>query len=222
MRDLREALEALVGEAWDDGNAVGLDGYVGPNRGAGDVDPEAERARERMLNRAATLLAAHPVEPAGPVIRCTMPGCSSLGQEITLAHTHSVQVEITDEVLAVAAQASYNKIPHVYPWSDLTENERSPHWERARAALEAAAPLLGPRPMLDRRQIEDSFIRAEHKGVSLLDAWEAGHLADAVMEMARPMPTREQLYATLDGFTYGDASRWAAADTVLALLKGTD
>jgi hypothetical protein len=43
----REAL----GEAWDDGNATGLDGYVGPNRGAGDVDAEAELARERVLNK---------------------------------------------------------------------------------------------------------------------------------------------------------------------------
>jgi len=43
----REAL----GEAWDDGNAAGLDGYIGPGRGAGDVDPEAVFARERVLNK---------------------------------------------------------------------------------------------------------------------------------------------------------------------------
>ncbi len=45
-----EAVAAL-GKAWDDGNATGLDGYVGPNRGAGDVDPEAVRARELVLDR---------------------------------------------------------------------------------------------------------------------------------------------------------------------------
>ncbi|MBD2760061.1 hypothetical protein IEE94_11135 [Yimella sp. cx-573] len=33
--------------SWDDGNATGLDGWIGPGRGAGDVDYEAERARAR-------------------------------------------------------------------------------------------------------------------------------------------------------------------------------
>lgn len=59
----REELDVpqLVGEAWDDGNAIGLDGWIGPNRGAGDVDPEAERARARMVDRAHSLPAAPPV-----------------------------------------------------------------------------------------------------------------------------------------------------------------
>jgi hypothetical protein len=52
----REELKDVVGQAWDDGNAMGLDGYVGPNRGAGDVDHEAERGRERMVSRVLALL----------------------------------------------------------------------------------------------------------------------------------------------------------------------
>lgn len=67
MSDLRKALEDLVAEAWDDGNATGLDGYVGPGRGAGDVDPEAVRARDRILAKAADRLAAQPAEPARKV-----------------------------------------------------------------------------------------------------------------------------------------------------------
>ena len=39
-------LEEAVGEVWDDGNASGLDGWTGPNRGAGTVDQEAVRHRE--------------------------------------------------------------------------------------------------------------------------------------------------------------------------------
>jgi hypothetical protein len=54
----REAVERLVGAAWDDGNAMGLDGYIGPYRGAGDVDPEAERRREQLVDRAVLALLA--------------------------------------------------------------------------------------------------------------------------------------------------------------------
>lgn len=47
IRRLRDAL----GDAWDDGNAAGLDGWVGPGRGAGDVDDEALFRRDRFLNK---------------------------------------------------------------------------------------------------------------------------------------------------------------------------
>ena len=50
--DLIERALALVGEAWDDGNGSGLDGWVGPGRGAGEVDREAQHARTRMIHRA--------------------------------------------------------------------------------------------------------------------------------------------------------------------------
>jgi len=56
------ALEEVIGSAWDDGNAVGLDGYVGPGRGAEgpeSTDQEAVRARTRFIERSTpTLLAA--------------------------------------------------------------------------------------------------------------------------------------------------------------------
>lgn len=42
----RDALAA----AWDDGNAVGLDGWVGPNRGT-EPDGEAIRLRQQYLDR---------------------------------------------------------------------------------------------------------------------------------------------------------------------------
>lgn len=40
---LHEAALNLVGRAWDDGNGSGLDGWIGPGRGAGEIDAEALR-----------------------------------------------------------------------------------------------------------------------------------------------------------------------------------
>lgn len=48
---VEEAL-SLIGGAWDDGNGSGLDGWVGPERGAGEVDHEAQHARTRFIHRA--------------------------------------------------------------------------------------------------------------------------------------------------------------------------
>lgn len=56
-RGIEEAL-AWIGRAWDDGNASGLDGWVGPGRGAGEVDHEAQHARTRMVHQAEAALRA--------------------------------------------------------------------------------------------------------------------------------------------------------------------
>ncbi|AHH20788.1 hypothetical protein NONO_c60120 [Nocardia nova SH22a] len=57
--------QALV-IAWDDGNATGLDGWTGPGRGAGDVDDEAIRRRNRSLRKLLTEL-AQPASVPPPV-----------------------------------------------------------------------------------------------------------------------------------------------------------
>ena len=44
-------IERILGAAWDEGNATGLDGWVGPGRGAGEIDPEAVQARTRTVNK---------------------------------------------------------------------------------------------------------------------------------------------------------------------------
>ena len=54
-----EVAEALC-VVWDDGNGSGLDGWVGPGRGAGEVDHEAVRARDRAVDRALRVIAAAP------------------------------------------------------------------------------------------------------------------------------------------------------------------
>ncbi|QIK83092.1 hypothetical protein [Sanguibacter sp. HDW7] len=45
-------LTAVLGRVWDDGNGAGLDGWTGPGRGAGEVDDEAVRIRDRAVRRA--------------------------------------------------------------------------------------------------------------------------------------------------------------------------
>ena len=47
----RAGLGRLLEVAWDEGNATGLDGWVGPGRGAGAIDPEAVQARTRTVNK---------------------------------------------------------------------------------------------------------------------------------------------------------------------------
>jgi hypothetical protein len=44
-------IERALIEAWDDGNATGLDGYAGPGRGAGDIDAEAVYNRDRVIRK---------------------------------------------------------------------------------------------------------------------------------------------------------------------------
>jgi hypothetical protein len=50
------ALAAVLGDAWDAGNAAGLDGWTGPGRGSLDVDQYAVIARERAVDAALTRL----------------------------------------------------------------------------------------------------------------------------------------------------------------------
>jgi hypothetical protein len=75
-----------------------------------------------------------------------------------------------------------------------------------RELLEAATPLLGPRPLLDREKLfqllhEDGCgCDLQRKSITLEAAdWMRGHVmhwndrVDAVLKLARPMPTREQI-----------------------------
>lgn len=55
---VRGKLPALLDEAWDDGNATGLDGWVGPGRGAGEVDDYAISQRKSSTDRLAARILA--------------------------------------------------------------------------------------------------------------------------------------------------------------------
>ena len=49
-------VEAALLAAWDDGNALGLDGWIGPERGE-DPDEHAIRRREEYVRKALDRLA---------------------------------------------------------------------------------------------------------------------------------------------------------------------
>jgi len=46
------SLSEVFEELWDAGNCTGLDGWIGPGRGAGDVDDQAVWNRERDVKKA--------------------------------------------------------------------------------------------------------------------------------------------------------------------------
>lgn len=104
-----------------------------------------------------------------------------------------------------------------------------------RRALEAAAPLLGPRPLLDRDAVQDAITGKVFTMMGDSDPV-CGTMAatDAVMELARPMPTREQVAAAVHKHfcvTPGEPTHepdeidYDKADEILeiwALLNGTE
>ncbi|MFE3059098.1 hypothetical protein [Nocardia sp. NPDC059239] len=45
-------IRALLEDVWDDGNASGLDGWVGPGRGTEPVDEQAISNRRRVVDKA--------------------------------------------------------------------------------------------------------------------------------------------------------------------------
>ena len=55
LRHYVDAMPGLLNAAWEDGNCVGLDGWIGEDRGE-PVDPEAVAAKERHIRRALAAL----------------------------------------------------------------------------------------------------------------------------------------------------------------------
>lgn len=103
-----------------------------------------------------------------------------------------------------------------------------------RRALEAAAPLLGSWPLLDREALRNVMIQFgidvkmddPHVGASE----RVDRRVDELMEMARPMPTREQIEQRIrriyiDGGAHITHAQEAAAEiatAVLALFNTTE
>lgn len=97
------------------------------------------------------------------------------------------------------------------------------------AALEAAAPLLGPRPLLDRDALGQVLISfgADMRIDADSPAEMFGNAVDAVMDLARPMPTREQIEATVRKTIFAHFGTFTGAvtaivDDVEALLNGAE
>lgn len=53
-----KTMAEVLEELWDGGNATGLDGWIGPGRGAGEVDDHAIDTRRRDVEKALAALSA--------------------------------------------------------------------------------------------------------------------------------------------------------------------
>jgi hypothetical protein len=47
----RAQLRELLHEVWDDGNCAGIDGWIGEGMCTGEVDDEAIRSRDRVVDK---------------------------------------------------------------------------------------------------------------------------------------------------------------------------
>lgn len=142
---------------------------------------------------------------------------------------------ITEEAVEAAAKAIYNT-PHDSlsrkGYDQAPSDIRKLYLSEARAALEAAALLLGPRPLLAREAV-----RKELHGLAEEAAYEEGvgeewvdRSTDAIMVLARPTPECQQIAVAIHGGYCGtawddctDTDRMlsiAAARRVLALFNG--
>lgn len=148
--------------------------------------------------------------------------------------TTPVQVEITDEAVEAVMR-------DLALWDDdcsLPFIPDEPDGGRAavRHILTVAAPLLGPRPLLDREAVRR--ILGDVRALPVTRS--TNPHVEAVMELARPMPTRETLATAVDPEAFDETRKrsqhpaavvqWAArkhmaykaADAVLALLNGAE
>lgn len=163
-----------------------------------------------------SLLAAHPVEPAAKSAREIARDVHERFAPLRESALHipaakpskseapaPVQVKVPDEIVDIAVNA-YLHDPGDDPVSSM------------RAALEAVAP----RSLLDREAVT--------KVLREFACWKdpqnlvKQYVAD-LLELARPMPTREWLaaYFLLQVQTLAKGEEWYLADRLLALLNGT-
>lgn len=206
----RDAVDQTLREAVDDMRA-----WVAMQHEASGLDSSAQAAGEfhaykRVLSHLLKILATHRAEPV------------------------TAEVEITDEAVEAAAEA-LQQVPAregltPTPWGDEPEDIRDMFRREARCALEAAAPLLGPRPLLDRDALGRALVSfgADVRLDPSQPAEMFGMAVDAVMGLARPMPTSEAIEQRvrriyINGGAHVTHAQQAAAEiaaAVLALLNG--
>lgn len=123
---------------------------------------------------------------------------------------------------ALAAQL-YGEVWSEKPWSEATPQEKALCYKAARR-FEQIIAEHGPWPLLNREAVL-GVLQSFGFSVSQ-DSFAQGRIADAVMGLARPMPTREQIAETLVGIVpdvnEGINLRLVIADALLALLNGTE
>lgn len=133
------------------------------------------------------------------------------------------RVEITDEPVPVDSLVlAYVERMAGQSRQGLADNLRE---FATRIENRTAVPFLQPqpvdRPLLDRVDVRDA-IRDEFRWVGEMGETSADVAADAVMELARPMPTRDAIVNVLHENTIGVSDIEGAADALVALLGGVD
>lgn len=162
------------------------------------------------IDRIDALLAAHPVEPVAPSAELSRMSVEAhqrkqhgdwdqAGYEAAVAagmprlpgddinHPNPVQVEITDEAVEAVMR-------DLALWDDgcslpFIEDEVDGGRAAVRHILTVAAPLLDPRPLLDREAVKR--ILGDVRALPVTRS--TNPHVEAVMKLARPMPTREEL-----------------------------
>jgi hypothetical protein len=117
-------------------------------------------------------------------------------------------------------------------WRALSADDRA-YWEKDAVAVRDA---VGPRPLLDRAAVLSLFRGPNACGYwleNIMDDHEQEAAADAVMEMARPMPTAEQIAMKLSLVRFSDEQSdrmieltmreaWPLAGAVVEMLTRSD
>lgn len=110
-----------------------------------------------------------------------------------------VGVEITDEMVEAGSEV-LSRLPSARYSPDLLARELQDPTSLARAVLEAARPFMTSRPALDREVVAEVLHREKHSEACLFTnqsncgEWHAAlQEADAVMALAVPVPTREEV-----------------------------
>jgi hypothetical protein len=231
---LKDALQSLV-ERWQYSDGKGFRGFY-------------EEAQE--------LLAAHPVEPAAEpdhepgtafLVIEVPPEGAAFADEFGLKvfeYAHSLEQDYRGRSWDLFMYRQHSAPPADVPAASPAEVDP----ETGCAACISGdtenctcfAETGFARPLLDREAVENAIAEASNPdeadlilGRKYVGGW-ADAFADAVMKLARPMPTREQIAIStherteVHGWLSGDCSgscqdhHLGNADAVLALLNGTE
>ncbi|UTT53789.1 hypothetical protein [Microbacterium maritypicum] len=165
----------ILGDIWDDGNAVGLDGWVGPGRGTEPIDDHAVYKREIAIEKYANALRRSEVpEPSEMVVKVAsaLIEADYPGEGDVLFRNHAMLPYVERaEVVAAALRGEPAPVPTTKGWklqpvSELPEPsaEVLSDWFTSSRGVAVAAvkPMTdrGPSVMVDGRVISPNDVAA--------------------------------------------------------------
>lgn len=116
-------------------------------------------------------------------------------EELLAAHPAEPTAGIPDEAVEAAAK---KRAEHYQSEYDSTHLKWQDFAGEAREILQAAAPLLGPRPLLDQQAVADVIYTAMRAQAGPAIASLVGtEVLGRLMELAQPIPTQEQIAKAL-------------------------